>query len=92
MKVTLVQEVQLKNLKNGCKEIRKTFDSNIMPHEGDFVADSVWQDSYEYRVSEIVINYEENNVHVFLDPVILETNNNEALNEYYEMVKLHNWE
>ncbi len=34
----------------------KKLNSNIMAHEGDFVADSVWQDSYEYRVKEIVIN------------------------------------
>lgn len=35
----------------------KTFESNVIPHKGDQIADSVFKDPYEYEVVDVTINY-----------------------------------
>lgn len=92
MKIILMQQIQLEDFRKGWRNITKEFESNIVPHKGDLISDSVWKDPYEYEVVEININYSENECYVSLAPIKLETNDIEHLKKYTEMTKLHHWE
>jgi hypothetical protein len=74
------------------KRIHKTFDSEIIPRVGDLIEDSVWKDPYEYKVSEVTINYQNDTCYVFLEKQILETDKKEHLSTHLKMTKLHDWE
>lgn len=91
MNIILAQSIQLEDLKKGCRIITKEFQSNVIPHKGDLIYDSLWEDPYEYEVIEIIINYENDECSVTLAPRKLETNEMECLKEYVEMSKLHGW-
>lgn len=76
----------------GCKcpyTMRKTFHSDIIPHKGDFIEDSVWKQPC--KVFEVTINYEDNTCYVCLEK---ETYNipETRKDEIAHMIKLHNWE
>lgn len=91
MKVTIMQQIQLKDFQKGWRSITKEFETNIIPHKGDFITDSVWKDPFEYEVVEVNINYQEDECYISLSAIILETNDKDRLRGYIEMTKLHNW-
>ena len=44
----------------------KEYDSELIPHKGDFVEDSLWKDPGEYEVQKVIMNYDENRCYVVL--------------------------
>ncbi|MDB2104006.1 hypothetical protein PMW00_13370 [Clostridium paraputrificum] len=91
MKVMLSQVIGLKTFNKGCFSMRKEFETNIIPHVGDYIEDSVWKDPYEYKVIETIINYQENQCYVSLECIKFDHDNKEVLKEWCDMVKLHGW-
>lgn len=92
LQITLSQQVQLKDFRKGYVNIYKIFESNVIPHKGDFIADSCFKDPYEYEVVEVIINYQENTCYVQLNSIIAELNDKQVLKNYVEMAELHGWE
>lgn len=91
MKITLMQQVLLKDKINTFRDIYKEFESNVIPHKGDMICDPVWKEPYEYEVIGVSINYNENNCYVRLPFIELESNDEKCVKEYIKMAKLHGW-
>ncbi|NFI05958.1 hypothetical protein FC959_16620 [Clostridium botulinum] len=89
MKIRLAQLISLNPVSKGCFSMNKEFESDIIPHAGDKIGDSVWKDPYEHEVIEVVINYQENICYVTLESIELASI--QWLDEWREMVKLHGW-
>lgn len=66
MKIYLSQCISLNTFNKGNFRIKKEFESNIIPHAGDKIGDSVWKEPYEYEVVETIINYSEDECYVEL--------------------------
>ncbi|MEQ8154991.1 MAG: hypothetical protein ABRQ25_08945 [Clostridiaceae bacterium] len=93
MKVTVYQTIALKdNYAKGLICIHKNFESDVIPHQGDKIGDSIWKDPYEYEVSEVVINYRENTCTVNVEMVLLESDEVEQLKTWKHLAELHDWE
>lgn len=92
MKITINQQVSLKVFNKGWFNMKKTYESDVIPHKGDYITDTVWKDPYEYEVIETVIDYNNNSCDVSLERMELDTNNKEYLNEWKEICKLHGWD
>ncbi|HDR4614610.1 TPA: hypothetical protein QCQ90_002169 [Bacillus cereus] len=92
MKVILNQVIELENFREGYARITKTFESNVIPHKGDIIVDSVWKADDEQVVESVSINYHDNECHVDLPKVVLPSNDKAVLDEYLEMTELHGWE
>lgn len=91
MEIILIQQINLKDINNGFKQIQKRLNSNIIPHKGDYIADMAWNETEKYEVTKVIINYQEGYVMVWLETIILETNEKSMLEEYVKMTKLHGW-
>ncbi|MDU7365406.1 hypothetical protein [Clostridium sp.] len=91
MNVVLSQVIGLKTWNKGCFTMRKEFDTNIIPHVGDSIGDSVWKDPYEHKVMEVIINYQENKCLITLECIKFEHDDKNILKQWCEMVKLHGW-
>lgn len=92
MKVILSQLIGLKTFNKGCFSIRKEFETNIIPHVGDSIGDSVWKDPSEHKVVEVIINYQEDECYVSLECIKFDHDDKEVLKQWFDMVKLHDWE
>jgi hypothetical protein len=92
MKIRLSQVISLKTYSEGTISISKEFQSNIIPHKGDMIGDSVWKDPYEHEVDEVIIDYSQDTCFVSLEMIKMDHDNIEVLKEWKQMVKLHGWE
>jgi hypothetical protein len=92
MKVILNQVVELKNFRKGTARISKTFNSNVIPHKGDVIVDSVWKSDDEQVVDLVEINYQDDQCFVYLPKIVLQTDDKVVLDEYINMTALHGWE
>lgn len=91
MKITLNQIIALKNINQGFRCIEKSFESNIIPHKGDFINDSLWKDPYEYEIGQVTIDYSKNSCEVQLHAIFLESTDENDVKEYVKIAKLHGW-
>lgn len=91
IKITLDHQIQLQDFREGFVNIYKDFESNIIPHKGDFISDTCFKDPYEHEVIDVVIDYQQNECGVMLKPIIVEHNEKEFLLQYVEMAELHGW-
>lgn len=92
MEIKISHQIQLKDFRQGLVNLYKTFESNVIPHKGDFITDSCFKDPYEHEVIEVIIDYQENKCYVTLKPIVAETNDKQALINYVKMAELHGWE
>lgn len=90
MIVLLTQKITLLK-KSEYTNIMKKFESNVIPHKGDYIEDSVWKDPFEYQVEEITINYEESECYVELPEVLINSNDRKDLDDYVENSKSYGW-
>lgn len=91
MKVILNQVIELKNFREGSARISKTFNSNVIPHKGDIIVDTVWKADDEQVVDSVEINYQGDECYVYLPKVVLDSNDKVVLDNYLEMTALHGW-
>ena len=91
MQIILIQQINLKDINNGFKQIQKRINSNIIPHKGDYIADMAWNETEKYEVTKVIINYQEDYVQVWLKTINLETNDKLVLEDYVKMTKLYGW-
>ena len=92
MKIRLIQQILLKDKLNTFREIYKEFQSNVIPHKGDMIADSLWKDPSEYEVSEVVIDYTDEVCVVRLPFIELNSEDEEEVRKYIvEIAQKHKW-
>lgn len=89
MKIILSQQVELEG-DNFPHNWSKEYESNIIPHMGDYISDPIWKDPYEYIVTEITIDYYANECSVNIDKYCYGIPNSRK-DEFAEMAKLHGW-
>lgn len=91
MKIRIVQQVSIVDRPETYKNVFKDFESDLIPHKGDFISDSAFKDPYEYEVHSVTIDYDVNLAQVLIHRVELETDKEEAVKEYINMMKKHGW-
>lgn len=70
--------------------ITKSIESNAIPHKGDYIADSLYKDPYEYEVTNVTLNYQENYCYVTISPMIVGSKDSvKKIKE--EIAPLHGW-
>lgn len=89
MKICISQQIIPKSDFREFKQISKEFESNIIPHKGDKIADRFYKEPYEYDVVECTIDYQENKCYVTLASINVETK--DEVNEQIKISKLHGW-
>lgn len=89
MKISISQVVTLNTFSKGNYLMRKEFESNIIPHVGDYIEDSVWEE--ETEVVNVTINYNDDTCYVTLKELKFDHDRKEILKEHFNMVKLHGW-
>lgn len=87
MLIHLIQYIQTKD-DTIPHPIYKYFDSDIIPHKGDYICDSVWSDTTQYKVDEVIIDYASNRCTVTVEKCVEEWDTFAA---FLNMAKLHNW-
>lgn len=96
MKITLSQGILVNERSKEIDEfanIVKTIESDVIPHKGDFISDSLYGEFniYEYEVTDIVISYTDNCCQVDLEPMIV--GSKELVQRYKdEIAPWHGWE
>lgn len=91
MNIILSQAVMLEDFRKGHVNIYKEFTSNVIPHKGDYITDTCFKDPYEFEVVQVVLNYQQDECMVYLPPIIIESDDKQALLNYVNMTELHNW-
>lgn len=92
MKIIISQLIALEDFRQGCFTMTKEFESPVIPHVGDKIADSVWKDPYEHNVLEVTIDYSTDKCYVTLEPIKFENNNKNILKSWHDMVRSHGWD
>lgn len=94
MKIVLLQEVLLDENRRKFGEfynITKSIESDAIPHKGDYIEDSLYKDPYEYEVTNVTLNYQENCCYVRVSPMIVGSKDLvKRIKE--ELSPLHGWE
>lgn len=91
MKIRIVQQVSIVDRPETYKNVFKDFESDVIPHKGDFIRDRAFKNPDEYQVHSVTIDYDVNLAQVLIHRVELETDKEEAVKEYINMMKKHGW-
>lgn len=89
MKVSISQQVKFRGV-NRPYYWTKEYESTIIPHAGDQIEDPIWKNPYEYKVTEVTIDYYENTCFVSVETYAGEFPEDRK-DELAEMSKLHGW-
>lgn len=54
MKIIICQNIICKN-EQIPRAIHKIYESNIIPHKGDFIFDGLWNAPYQYEICEVIL-------------------------------------
>lgn len=90
MKVIIAQTVMFEN-DNFPYTWRKTVETDVIPHKGDSIEDSLWKDPGEYEVVETIINYQERFCYVTVQnyKYVVPQSRKE---EFKKIAESHGWE
>ena len=91
MKIRIVQQIYLQDKPETFKNAYKEFESNIIPHKGDFITDRAFKNPDVYQVHSISIDYGADLVQVLVHSVELESSKEEAVKEYINMMIKYGW-
>ncbi len=99
MKIVLRQYVGIKGKNYTNRGVSKTFENNVIPHVGMFIADSAYKEPYEHEVEEVVVNYDDNTCYVLLkaheieaDKEISGEEEKQVVHYHLDVFKTHGWE
>ena len=70
--------------------LNKEVESEMMPHVGDSIEDSIWEDGGPYEVIESIINYQENYCYVVVKELDYRIPKGRE-EEFAHMAELHEW-
>lgn len=73
------------------RTVTKTFESDVIPHKGDFINSTAFEIDEEVEVSSVFIDYERNKCYVYLDPLSIESDNTKYLKQTVDMYMHHEW-
>jgi hypothetical protein len=91
--IQIRQQIQLKGNLSAFREPYRDFESEIVPHKGDFIYDSAFKDPSEYEVIQTFIDLESQTCFVHLVPYVIDwpqATENDVI-RHVEMMMLHNW-
>lgn len=89
MKLIISQQVKIKG-DPFPHNWRKEIDSIIIPNIGMSIEDSLWKDPGEYKVIDVLINYQEDYSYISLEKYDAEIPD-EKKDEWAHIAKLHGW-
>lgn len=74
------------------RQLIKSFASQPVPSVGFKIKDIAFSDPSEYEVINVAINYENEDCFVYLEPILLESNDTEDLKDFIREYVIHGWE
>lgn len=95
MKIILLQDILVDEKSKAIGEfanIVKVIESDVIPHKGDFISDSLYGEFniYEYEVTNVIISYTDNSCQVCLKPIIV--GDKKLVQKYKEEIAVwHGW-
>lgn len=90
MDILLIQQIKLKGTDKGFKQIRKLFSSTVVPREGEYIKDGLWDSLEEYKVKKVIFDFENDKVNVWLEDAKIKEG--ETIEAYVKKARNHNWE
>lgn len=89
MKLIISQQVEIKgdHFPHDCS---KEIESTIIPNVGMSIEDPIWKDPGEYKVIDVLINYQEDYCYISLEKYNVEIPNKKK-DEWAHMAELHGW-
>lgn len=90
MKITISQPVTIQGencLHHWSKEYGDRF---VLPRKGDLIEDPLWKEPYEYEVTAVVINYDQDTCFVTVAQYENEISES-SKDEFWKMADLHGW-
>lgn len=91
MEINIYQQVYLKDKLNSVKQAYREFESDVIPHKGDFYTDSAFKDPYEHEITQVTIDYKNDVCSVYIDSIVLDSTDVSHVKKYVEMMMLHGW-
>ncbi|MGE7624607.1 hypothetical protein ACQKMD_16580 [Viridibacillus sp. NPDC096237] len=91
MEITISRLIILFDNAVNSRTVTKTFESDVIPHEGDFIYSTAFERDEEVEVSSVFIDYERNECYVYLDPLSIESDDIKYLKQTVDMYMLHEW-
>lgn len=95
MKIQLTQVVSGKDNIRAIRSVSKEYDYKnfpYVPRVGDTIYDSAYERDAEYKVAEVGFNVSDDYIHVILEPVELDTSDENVVKDYVKVMMLHGWE
>lgn len=92
MKITICRTLWLKEIASKTRSVTKTFESEIVPHKGDYIYSSAFHRDEEVEVVQVFIDYENNECMVYLKPFSIDSEDMEHLKNLVDVYLLHDWE
>ena len=89
MKILIMQMVEIENTQIPLR-LEKEINSDIIPNIGMTVEDSLWKDPGEYKVADVVINYQENCCYITVEKYN-DSISNDYKEEFKHIAELHGW-
>ncbi len=90
MKVYISQVVEFEN-SNFPYTWRKEYETNVIPHKGDFIEDSIWKNPGAYEVTEVTINYSEDFCYVYVEKYAHKVPESRKA-DYAKIAESHGWD
>ncbi|MGA4518393.1 hypothetical protein ACPA0F_14055 [Solibacillus silvestris] len=92
MKILLTRLIILTDEVVNARYVTKTFNSDVIPHNGDFIHSTAFETDEEVEVSSVFIDYEQNQCQVYLNPLTIESDDIKYLKQTVDVYLLHGWE
>ena len=91
MKISIAQLVKIEGDNNFPYKWSKEYgDRIVVPRKGDKIEDPLWKDPYEYEVTEVLFDYEEDTCFITVNPYKDEIPKSRK-EEFAKMATLHGW-
>lgn len=92
MEIRLCRTLWLNEIASKTRTVTKTFQSNIIPHKGDYIFSTAFHRDEEVEVVQVIIDYEINSCMVYLEPLSLPTDDIDKLKELVDVYIAHAWD
>jgi hypothetical protein len=92
MEITLFRLIILKENAHQSRNVTKSFNSEVIPRNGDFIVSTAFERDEEVKVTGISIDYEQNQCTVYLEPLSINSEDIKHLKQIVDMYMLHDWQ
>ena len=90
MKIKLYVKLQFKNSLQ-FRFLRKEYESNCIPHTGDYIEDPYFAEPDGFEIARTIINYRDDYCNVYVKPFVINDDNEAQMEQQIELAMAKNW-